>query len=59
MLFFINTLVLRTHRIDYQASSPDEKALVEGIGRVGYIFTGEYNSILNIKLQAQRVRICL
>lgn len=40
---------------DYQASSPDEKALVEGIGKVGFIFAGETNSILSVKIQTQRV----
>lgn len=42
-------------KFDYQASSPDEKALVEGCAKVGFIFTGEINSTLNIRLQSQRV----
>lgn len=42
-------------KFDYQASSPDEKALVEGCAKVGFLFTGEKNSVLNIKLQSQRV----
>ncbi|XP_055298222.1 phospholipid-transporting ATPase 11C isoform X2 [Sitodiplosis mosellana] len=43
-----------TAQFDYQASSPDEKALVEGCAKVGYIFTGEKGGYLNIKLQSQR-----
>lgn len=42
-------------KFDYQASSPDEKALVEGCAKIGFVFTGEKNSVLNIKLQSQRV----
>lgn len=42
-------------QMDYQASSPDEKALVEGCAKVGFLFTGEINSRLKIKLQYQRV----
>lgn len=41
--------------MDYQASSPDEKALVEGCAKVGFLFTGEANSHLNIKLQYENV----
>lgn len=41
--------------LDYQASSPDEKALVEGCAKVGYLFTGEKGNYLNVKLQSQRV----
>lgn len=44
------------HRqLDYQASSPDEKALVEGCAKIGFLYTGENNSRLRIKLQYQRV----
>lgn len=43
------------HSFDYQASSPDEKALVEGIGKVGFVFAGEKNSVLSIKIKSQRV----
>lgn len=42
-------------QLDYQASSPDEKALVEGCAKVGFIYTGESKSLLNVKLQYQRV----
>lgn len=42
-------------QFDYQASSPDEKALVEGCAKVGFVFTGETGTVLNIKLQSQRV----
>lgn len=42
-------------QLDYQASSPDEKALVEGCAKVGFLFTGEAQSHLNIKLQYENV----
>lgn len=53
MFFSIFHIFFR--QFDYQASSPDEKALVEGCAKVGFLFTGETNSVLNIKLQYQRV----
>ncbi|XP_031625300.1 phospholipid-transporting ATPase IG isoform X2 [Contarinia nasturtii] len=43
-----------TAQLDYQASSPDEKALVEGCAKVGYLFMGEKGGFLNVKLQSQR-----
>lgn len=42
-------------QIDYQASSPDEKALVEGCAKIGFLFCGESNSKLSIKLLNRRV----
>lgn len=53
ILFF---LYYSLRQLDYQASSPDEKALVEGCAKVGYLFTGEKSGFLNLKLQSQRVR---
>lgn len=38
-------------KLDYQASSPDEKALVEGCAKIGFLYTGEWNDTLSIKLQ--------
>lgn len=37
--------------MDYQASSPDEKALVEGCACIGFLYTGEVNEVLTVKLQ--------
>lgn len=37
--------------LDYQASSPDEKALVEACGKIGFLFVGEQNDTIVIKLQ--------
>lgn len=37
--------------LDYQASSPDEKALVEGCGKIGFLFVGEVDDTIMIKLQ--------
>lgn len=42
-------------QIDYQASSPDEKALVEGCAKIGFLFCGESNSTLSLKLLNRRV----
>lgn len=56
MLLSIFFSLLSFRQFDYQASSPDEKALVEGCAKVGYLFTGEKSGFLNIKLQSQRVR---
>lgn len=44
-------------QLDYQASSPDEKALVEGCAKVGYLYTGETSSHLHVKLQYENVNI--
>lgn len=43
--------------LDYQASSPDEKALVEACAKIGFIFTGEENDHMIIKLQNYHVII--
>lgn len=64
---YISTILIVSQRLhhficrqfDYQASSPDEKALVEGCAKVGYLFTGEKGQFLNIKLQSQRVSALL
>lgn len=37
--------------LDYQASSPDEKALVEACAKVGFIFTGDDNDIVTVKVK--------
>lgn len=37
--------------LDYQASSPDEKALVEGCGKIGFLFVGEVDDKILIKLR--------
>uniref|UniRef100_A0A336LPY0 Phospholipid-transporting ATPase n=1 Tax=Culicoides sonorensis TaxID=179676 RepID=A0A336LPY0_CULSO len=37
-------------QLDYQASSPDEKALVEACGKLGLIYTGDENEIIQLKL---------
>lgn len=40
------------HRdLDYQASSPDEKALVEACAKVGFIFTGDDNDIVTVRVK--------
>lgn len=41
-------------KLDYQASSPDEKALVEGCAKVGFLYTGEVADTLTIRLQPFR-----
>lgn len=53
IVFFFNFIYRR--QIDYQASSPDEKALVEGCAKIGFLFCGESNSTLSIKLLNRRV----
>lgn len=37
--------------LDYQASSPDEKALVEACAKIGFLYTGEVNDILTVKIK--------
>lgn len=37
--------------LDYQASSPDEKALVEACAKVGFIFTGDDNDIVTVRVK--------
>lgn len=41
-------------KLDYQASSPDEKALVEACAQVGILFTGEVADTLTVRLQPFR-----
>ncbi|KAL5277152.1 ATP11B family protein [Megaselia abdita] len=36
--------------LDYQASSPDEKALVEACAHIGYVYLGDDDEILKIKV---------
>lgn len=36
--------------LDYQASSPDEKALVEACAHLGYVYLGDDDDILKIKV---------
>lgn len=43
-------------KLDYQASSPDEKALVEACARLGLIYLNDNNDILKIRLRINRVR---
>lgn len=38
--------------LDYQASSPDEKALVEACAKIGFLYTGEVNDVLIVKIKA-------
>lgn len=42
---------MEIENLDYQASSPDEKALVEGCGKIGFLFVGEQDDKIMIKLQ--------
>lgn len=42
-------------KLDYQASSPDEKALVEGCARVGILHIGETNDVLTLNVKPFRV----
>lgn len=37
--------------LDYQASSPDEKALVEACAKLGFVYTGDDDEILTIDLK--------
>ncbi|XP_058127201.1 phospholipid-transporting ATPase IF [Anopheles ziemanni] len=43
-------------KMDYQASSPDEKALVEACARMGLVYVGEDGDRMNIKLRASCVK---
>lgn len=43
--------------MDYQASSPDEKALVEACASLGFIYAGDDNDVLNIKLKTAFYRV--
>lgn len=36
--------------LDYQASSPDEKALVEACAHLGYVYLGDDDEILKVKV---------
>lgn len=40
--------------MDYQASSPDEKALVEICAKLGLIYLNDFNEILTIKLRIKK-----
>lgn len=42
--------VLEKNKLDYQASSPDEKALVEAAAKVGVTFLGEDGNNLLVKV---------
>ncbi|XP_055585323.1 phospholipid-transporting ATPase IF isoform X2 [Uranotaenia lowii] len=43
-------------KMDYQASSPDEKALVEACARMGLVFVGDDADVLHIKLRESCVK---
>ncbi|XP_052900853.1 phospholipid-transporting ATPase IF [Anopheles moucheti] len=43
-------------KMDYQASSPDEKALVEACARMGLVYVGEDGDRMQIKLRRSCVR---
>lgn len=45
--------VIGSNKIDYQASSPDEKALVEAAERVGVTFLGEEENNLLVKVEEE------
>lgn len=42
--------------MDYQASSPDEKALVEACAKMGLVFVGDEADVLHIKLRESCVK---
>lgn len=46
-------------KLDYQASSPDEKALVEVCARMGLVYVGEDNDIMNIRLKTRCVKVSI
>uniref|UniRef100_A0A1L8DEI0 Phospholipid-transporting ATPase n=2 Tax=Nyssomyia neivai TaxID=330878 RepID=A0A1L8DEI0_9DIPT len=37
--------------LDYQASSPDEKALVEACAKVGFVYTGDDDDVVTVKIK--------
>ncbi|XP_055524326.1 phospholipid-transporting ATPase IF isoform X2 [Wyeomyia smithii] len=43
-------------KMDYQASSPDEKALVEACAKMGLVFVGDDSEVLSIKLRESCVK---
>ncbi|XP_062539523.1 phospholipid-transporting ATPase IF isoform X2 [Armigeres subalbatus] len=43
-------------KMDYQASSPDEKALVEACAKMGLVFVGDEADVLHIKLRESCVK---
>ncbi|KXJ73282.1 hypothetical protein RP20_CCG016146 [Aedes albopictus] len=43
-------------KMDYQASSPDEKALVEACAKMGLVFVGDDADVLHIKLRESCVK---
>ncbi|XP_058063317.1 phospholipid-transporting ATPase IF-like [Anopheles bellator] len=47
---------LNCRRMDYQASSPDEKALVEACARMGIVYTGDDGDRMNLRLRASCVQ---
>lgn len=49
-----NPSTILHRKLDYQASSPDEKALVEGCAKVGVLYTGEMADTLTIRMQPFR-----
>uniref|UniRef100_A0A1B0D1R6 Uncharacterized protein n=1 Tax=Phlebotomus papatasi TaxID=29031 RepID=A0A1B0D1R6_PHLPP len=38
-------------QLDYQASSPDEKALVEACAKVGFVYTGDDDDVVTVKVK--------
>lgn len=47
-------LCLFCSKLDYQASSPDEKALVEACARLGLIYLNDNNDIYTIRLRLKK-----
>ncbi|XP_058811248.1 phospholipid-transporting ATPase IF [Topomyia yanbarensis] len=43
-------------KMDYQASSPDEKALVEACAKMGLVYVGDDSDVLSIKLRESCVK---
>jgi phospholipid-translocating ATPase len=48
-------IIFYFRNLDYQASSPDEKALVEACAKLGFVFTGDDNDTLNVTHKSQNV----
>ena len=46
---FLNNFFFRSN-LDYQASSPDEKALIEACANLGIVYMGDNNDVLKIQI---------
>lgn len=44
-------IFLLCRQLDYQASSPDEKALVEACAKVGFVYTGDDDDVVTVKVK--------